>query len=121
MGLAIGQDANITTGATIGLQIAVFNVTDLTNPTQIQKYVEPQKSSSSHAQYDHKAFRYLDESRVLILPTSYHQYDTDGNSILFDGFKIYYIDIMIDIGIKKRFSISHVDKDQTCWSSSFLQ
>merc|ERR1712038_1498180 len=119
--LAVGQDANITTGATLGLQIAVFNVTNLSDPTQIQKYVEQQTSSSSHAQHDHKAFRYLDESKVLILPSSHSKYNPmSGRNEIFDGFITYDIDVFIKFGIKKRFEISHVNDIQTCWSSSYM-
>lgn len=119
--LAVGQDANTTTGVTLGLQIAVFNVTNLSDPTQIQKYVEEQTSSSSHAQHDHKAFRYLDESKVLILPSSHSKYNPmSGRNQIFDGFITYDIDVFIKIGIKKRFEISHVNDMQTCWSSSYM-
>mmetsp|Transcript_4750 Transcript_4750/g.6989 ORF Transcript_4750/g.6989 Transcript_4750/m.6989 type:complete len:770 (+) Transcript_4750:95-2404(+) len=85
--LALGQDAN-DNGVILGLQIAMFNVSNFTHPTQIQKYVETGYSSSD-AQYEHKAFRYLPESKLLILPLYIYSHNAGG---YFDGFVVYDVD-----------------------------
>jgi len=141
--LAIGQHADEITGRTMGLQIAIFDVSDLSNPQQIQKYVEKgneghggdqsssssSSSSSSEAQYDHKAFRYLPKSKLLILPASiYYNYvhhnnnndkEDDGSPYGFDGFIVYHVDSIN--GIHKKFSIAHMEgrsmwDGSGCWS-----
>ena len=66
--LAIGQDAD-DSGFTQGLQIAVYDVTNVSNPTQKYKYVI-KGNSYSNAQWDHHAFRYLPSRNLLVLPVS---------------------------------------------------
>ena len=67
--LAIGQNAT-ETGRANGLQISLFNVSDFSNPMRVKTYVEQGTWSSSEAQYDHRAFRYLPQTKLLILPLS---------------------------------------------------
>ena len=66
--LAVGQDAD-DTGVTKGLQIAVYDVTKINSPSQKFKHVIEGYSSSS-AQWDHHAFRYLPDRDILILPVN---------------------------------------------------
>ena len=113
--LALGQDAD-DEGVVIGLQIAMFNVSDFANPRQTHKFVESGYSTSD-AQYDHKAFRYLPESKLLIVPLSMYAYDSNDN---FDGFVIYDVDETKD-NFSKSFNISHEDSDYGwCWSNAKL-
>jgi len=91
--LAIGQDAD-EMGRTTGLQVALFDVSDMSNPEQIAKYVV-KGSSYSSAQNDHYAFRYLPVFRKLIIPLSWYSWDpVTGrySSDSFDGFHVYNID-----------------------------
>ena len=99
--LALGQDADENTGIVQGLQIAMFNVSDFANPQQVHKYVE-QGYSSSNAQYEHKAFRYLPENKLLILPLTI--YDKDK----FDGFVVYDVDEEKK-AFSRSFTITHRD------------
>ncbi len=112
--LALGQDAD-DMGRTQGLQIAMFDVSDLSNPKQTHKYVE-KGYSSSDAQFDHKAFRYLPISKLLIVPMTI--YDTDKD---FDGFVVYDVDEIKD-EFSKSFTISHKEDVSTfdCWDDSNL-
>jgi len=113
--LAIGQDADEETGFLLGLQVAIFDVSDLDNPKQISKHVVDGWSSSS-SQHDHHAFRFLTESKKLILPVS---------TSSFDGFHVYDIDPEFNIdqgeeGIRLDFLISHFDTNDSglsCFSS----
>lgn len=128
MVLAVGQDAN-KEGQTLGLQISMFNVTDLENPTRLHKYVEAVDTdndtvgwgghSTSEAQYDHKAFRYLSKSQLLILPASIYIYGDYENS--FDGFVVYNVDE--ETGISVRFKISHGKPTNMwygCWDTPYM-
>jgi len=115
--LGLGQDVDIETGSLNGLQISLFDVSNFTDPQQVQKYVE--KGSSSAAQYEHKAFRYLPQSKLLILPLSIPYWSSEGD--FFDGFVVYDVDESKDFGVK--FNISHVDKKQAgafCWGEDSL-
>jgi len=116
--LAVGQDADEKTGRTLGLMIALYDVSDMSNPTQVKKFTESDNDgySSSNAQYNHQAFRYLPETEVLILPVRRYSgnYEED-----FDGFVVYDIaPTNPTVKIGKRFEISHksdVSQDY-CWS-----
>merc|ERR1712038_2128871 len=111
--LGVGQDAN-EEGRTQGLQISIFDVTDLSNPLQVQKYVESSGSgSSSEAQHEHKAFRYLEQSKKLILPASYFTAGFYSYESYFNGFIVY--DIDVTEGIAKSFQFSHM-KEHTVMS-----
>jgi len=115
--LAVGQDANETTGALLGLQISLFNVQNLSEPILMHKSVVEGWSRSS-SQYDHHSFRYLPETEALILPVSVYDKQTT-----FDGFYIY--DINKENGIKKLGQVVHVNNDYitkfNCYSNSYLQ
>lgn len=87
--LAIGQDQ--------GLQVALFDVSDMANPRQAQKFVFPGYSYSS-AEWDHHAFRYLAGSQKLIIPQSSSSWLNDGGYSYETGFSI--LNIGLD-GINK--------------------
>lgn len=112
--LALGQDAD-DMGRTQGLQIAMFDVSDLSNPKQTHKYVE-EGFSSSDAQFDHKAFRYLPMSKLLIVPMTIYASEND-----FDGFVVYDVDENKD-EFSESFTISHKEDVSTfdCWDDSDL-
>jgi len=110
--LAVGQDAN-EDGQVSGLQVAIYDVSDFGDPSQLKKFSE-NKGSYSAAQYDHQAFRYLPETEVLILPVS--RWDPR-----FDGFIVYDVPVALEKKIAVRFEISHVEEEMnTCWSHSSL-
>jgi hypothetical protein len=131
--LGVGQETNTSTGWTQGLKISLFDVSDLANPREVQKFVESGEYSSSDVQYDFLAFRYLPESKLMIIPVSIYpmsagstgdatttsRASTEG----FDGFRVY--DIDETNGITVYTSISHAvgnfyDSSMYCWSSSFM-
>jgi len=118
--LGVGQDAN-EDGRVQGLQISVFDVSDLSNPLQVQKYVESSGSgSTSEAQHEHKAFRYLEQSKKLILPASYFTSGFYSYDNYFNGFIVY--DIDVTSGIEESFKYSHMEKNtyNLCWSNALL-
>lgn len=118
--LAVGQDAD-ENGIIQGLQVSLFNVSDLSNPVQMAKEVVDGWSYSS-SQHDHRAFRYLPLTKKLILPISMY-----GNINFFDGFYVYDIepdfDPNIEQGIMFDFNISHSDFEESnfCYSSQPLK
>ncbi len=114
--LAIGQDADEEEGFARGLQVALFDVTDLANPVQSFKHVV-EGWSSSGAQHDHRAFRYLESREKLILPLS--NSTTEG---FFDGFQIY--NVSTTDGISVAGQIEHQESSSSqnsfCYSSAYL-
>jgi len=121
--LAVGQDANETTGMPMGLQISLFDTTDFANPILAQKKVlqsGQDGSATSDSQYDPKAFRYLPAVNKLILPVSKYSYSAeDGEN--FDGFRIYDIDELE--GITKVGEVIHADAalmSRACFSWAYI-
>jgi len=127
--LGLGQDADPETGMQLGLQISLFDVSDFAHPQLVRKNQNDLgQYSGSEAQYDHKAFRYLPESRLLILPLYvpgmvHWPSPSVGVSEFFDGFVVYDVDHESNHKyFEIKFNISHVSEDQThlCWSEDSL-
>jgi len=55
--LSIGRDANLF-GRTQGIQLQLFNISDFTNPTIVDKVIIGESSTQSTALNNHKAFTY---------------------------------------------------------------
>jgi hypothetical protein len=117
--LAVGQNADPETGRQLGLQISLFDVNNFMDPQQIQVYsvADGEESASySDAQYDHHAFRYLEGSKVLIIPMQVYTWNSDSDND-FDGFFLF--DVDAEAGINPRFTITHADSMsiyEGCWS-----
>ena len=121
--LAIGKEANETTGEETGFQITLFDVSNLQDTQVVQRYTLHEKWASSSAERDHLAFRYLPESKRLILPISIH-YDhwrTEREKIdPFDGFQIFSVE---EDNIEPRFNISMTTPSEMkngCWYGAYL-
>ena len=128
--LAVGQDANETTGMPMGLQISLFDTTDFANPKLAHKFILQKSNnengygaSSSDAQYNPKVFRYVPSAQKLILPISKYSYNSKGNvtNDSFDGFQMYNVD-KLD-GITKIGEIIHADASliaRSCFSWTYM-
>ena len=93
--LGVGQ-ATDSNGTALGVQISLFDVSSFSNPIRIQNFSETGNSSSSatsysEVEYDFKAFRFLNDSQLLIIPltvynlspcnyTIYENPENNGNS-----------------------------------------
>jgi uncharacterized secreted protein with C-terminal beta-propeller domain len=67
--LTIGRAAT-DTGRVQGLQLQIFDVSRFENPLLKFQYLLGSRSSSSDAQYDHKAFNYFPSRSLLSIPFS---------------------------------------------------
>jgi uncharacterized secreted protein with C-terminal beta-propeller domain len=56
-----------------GLKISLFDVSDVTSPKELDKYLMGDMGSDSVALYDHKAFLFSREKDLLVLPVSLRQ------------------------------------------------
>ncbi|GFH50222.1 hypothetical protein CTEN210_06698 [Chaetoceros tenuissimus] len=115
--LSIGRAAT-DEGRQLGLKIELFNVTNFTHPESVNVFIEDDDSAGSDAQFDHRAFRYLTESQLLIVPLNVNAYCGWKDS--FDGFVVYDVDWTKDFS--KKFNISHIDGYDLCgcWSEYTL-
>jgi len=51
-----------------GMKIAIFDVTDVTNPVEMHKVVIGDRGTDSYALYDHKAFLFDRDNNLMVLP-----------------------------------------------------
>jgi hypothetical protein len=122
--LTVGKEADETDGGRItGTKIAVFDVRNITNPQMVDDFVirnEDSGWSGSDATHDHHAFRYLEESKKLILPL--YTYDWNNQTNNFDGFMVYNIDIA-NKEISVTGNVTHSKDLETyryCWGQASL-
>lgn len=74
--IGIGKEASLE-GRVQGLKIALFDVSDVTNPIEKAKYEVKEQWSDSQALYDHKAFLFDKERQLLVLPVTYSEPTTE--------------------------------------------
>lgn len=81
--LGVGQDADEKTGETKGLQLSMFDISDVTAPRQTQVLTWP--SSYSTVEQDHRAFLYWPATGQVVLPMTRWS-STDGKGSPEDQF-----------------------------------
>jgi uncharacterized secreted protein with C-terminal beta-propeller domain len=66
-----------------GLKLSLFDVSDVRQPTEVAKLLLGNRGSSSPVLYDHKAFLYIREARLVVLPASLVTYTepSDGSDV----------------------------------------
>jgi len=101
--LGIGQDAT-EEGRTIGAKVSLFDVSDPSDPREIDNFVLP--DSYTEAEWDHHAFLYWAPEQIMVMPLQSWQDDFAG-AIVFK----------LDDGIREFGRISH-DKDDAQVSQS---
>jgi Beta propeller domain len=97
--IGVGEEVDPDSGMFEGVQISLFDVSDLSDPLMTDRVVINTGWSSSEALYDHHAFNYYGPLDMLSIPVSYegaeygsvsfaglHTYEiTPGNDILLMG------------------------------------
>jgi len=99
----------------VGVKISLFDISDLTNPTENATFID--EGAYSSAGNDFKAFRYLTQSRKLILPKSKYTRSDEGN---FDGFVVY--DVSLG-AVNSSYEIQHAssyDMYNGCWYNAYM-
>src|SRR5690606_30846311 len=64
--LGVGQDADAQ-GRTKGVQVSLFDVSDLTAPRRVDQYAFGQGTMTS-VEFDHRAFLYWPDEDLVVLP-----------------------------------------------------
>lgn len=100
--LTIGKNAD-TSGRTTGLQLQIFDVADGTKPVLAQRFsYAAGEYGQSEAEYDHKAFTYFDDKKLLAFP--YYAYGTTG---MRSSLELFRVDLAT--GFTKLGSIDHTE------------
>lgn len=77
--IGIGRDAT-ETGRTKGLKISLFDVSDVSSPEEVAKFVTDERYAQSSAEYEHKAFLFSRDKNLLVIPAYSYEYKYDGES-----------------------------------------
>jgi uncharacterized secreted protein with C-terminal beta-propeller domain len=73
--IGVGSQTTIENGSeNINLKLALFDVSDLSNPTEVGSYIVQGNYTSSDAQNDPHAFLYNPQTQQLVIPVSINNY-----------------------------------------------
>ncbi len=107
--IGIGMDAN-EEGRVSGVKIALFDVSDVSNPVEKAKYAIKSDGqwtwSSSEALYEHKAFLFNKEKNLLSVPIQY-SYSNGNRYKQWNGAYVFNID---EDSIELKGKITHVEE-----------
>ena len=102
--IGIGRDA--TEGGRIkGMKLSLFDVTDVSNPTEISKYIIGESGTYSEALNDHKAFMFSKSKNLLVIPVSLSE---GGKWNVWQGAYVFNIDLVNGFSLKGR--ITHTNE-----------
>jgi hypothetical protein len=110
--LAVGFDADDQGSFAYfdGIQIQIFDVTDLANPTLLHKTVIGTRGSGSEALMNHLAFNYFASRGLLALPATVCEGGDNGvyaDELTFSGLMVF--DVSLAAGIGERGRLPFVD------------
>ncbi|MBW3003884.1 beta-propeller domain-containing protein [Candidatus Woesearchaeota archaeon] len=77
--IGIGRDTT-EAGSQQGLKISLFDVSDVSNPKEVAKYVTESKYASSTVEYEHKAFLFSKDKNLLVIPAYSYDWREGGES-----------------------------------------
>ena len=84
--IGLGREAT-ETGRQRGLKLSLFDVSDVSDPQEVAKWVSDERYSSSTAEYEHHAFLFSREKNLLVIPAYSHDYGEDdgyNGALVFD-------------------------------------
>ena len=121
--LTTGEEAD-EDGSVQGIKISLFNVTDPHEPFEQQKYVfKDFPGAITDVSWDHHAFRYLTDSKKLVIPLSIYNWDYWNDN--YDGFLVF--DVDFENGITLVGNVAHAYEEvmgnsggEVCWSEATL-
>jgi len=110
--LAVGFDADDQGSFAYfdGIQIQIFDVTELSNPRLLHKTVIGTRGSGSEALLNHLAFNYYPSKKLLALPMTICEGGDQGvfgNGLTFSGLMVF--DVSLEEGIAERGRLPFVD------------
>jgi uncharacterized secreted protein with C-terminal beta-propeller domain len=78
--IGLGKEADENGRITGGIKLSLFDVSDVKNPREIDKYVMGDRSSNSMAINDHKAFLFSRDKNLLVIPVRLHNSEKKSES-----------------------------------------
>jgi len=111
-----------------GIKMAMFDVTDVTNPVEMYKVVIGDRGTDSYALNDHKAFLFDKEKNLLVVPIllaeipeekknqTNHEWPVEGE-FTFQGAYVY--DLTLENGFQFKGRITHYDDNQTFMKAGY--
>lgn len=114
--LTIGKDAQDAGGwAWVqGVQLSIFDVADMNNPTLLHKTIIGGRGTDSEANYNPKAFNYFAPANALAFPIDIYSAGTDGPEIgrhEFNGLIVF--DVSLETGFTELGRLSAVDDNDS--------
>ncbi|MFH2021480.1 MAG: beta-propeller domain-containing protein [archaeon] len=105
--------------STKGVKIALFDVTDVENPKQVDQVVIGTQGTDSEALYDHKAFLFDKKKNLLVIPIrevrSQRKYDPRYGYYTSDIWQGAYVFTITDSSLAKKGKITHAET----WEDSY--
>ncbi|MFC1950785.1 beta-propeller domain-containing protein [Chloroflexota bacterium] len=96
-----------------GVKISLFDVTDVSDPVEIDKYEIGDRGTDTPVLHDHKAFLFDRERNLLVMPVMIAEVEDGDNSPNAYGRPVwqgaYVFDISVDAGIDLKGGITHHD------------
>ncbi len=102
--LTIGNDADEQTGMTTGMQLSLFDVSDMTKPVRTHTF--DLGEGYSEANYDHRAFAFFEAEGMLAIPVQNWNYLGEDND---SGLRVF--DVSVETGFSPRALIRHNDAE----------
>jgi inhibitor of cysteine peptidase len=102
--IGVGRDAT-ERGVTLGMKLSLFDVSDVSNPTEVSKYIIGERGTYSEALNDHKAFLFSKEKNLLVIPVRVYE---DNYKESFQGAYVFNLDL--DSGFVLKGTITHVNE-----------
>ena len=104
--IGVGREADAQ-GHVLGVKLSLFDATDVSNPTEVSKYVVQGDWSWSEASYDHKAFLFSRDKELLVIPVQL----TDNNGIDYTSWQgVYVFKLNLQDGFVLKGRITHANE-----------
>jgi len=110
-----------------GIKISLFDVSNVTNPAQMDKYIIGDRGSDSPILSDHKAFLFDKTKNLLVIPVSVAKVDESQypygvptsayGQTVWQG--AYVFGLSLENGFVLRGNITHIDNAGNLWDNSY--
>ncbi len=104
--IGVGRDAT-EQGMVQGLKLSLFDVTDVSSPRELSKYIIGERGTHSEALNDHKAFLFSREKSLLAIPVSLVE---GGNYNAWNGAFVFNVDLTNGFTLKGK--ITHAEEQE---------
>ncbi|MFH0929526.1 MAG: beta-propeller domain-containing protein [Candidatus Aenigmatarchaeota archaeon] len=102
--IGIGRDAT-EQGMITGMKLSLFDVSDVSNPTEVSKYIIGERGTYSEALNDHKAFLFSREKNLLVIPVRVYE---ENYKEAFQGAYVFNVDLTNGFVLKG--TVTHVNE-----------